>query len=120
MFNVLFACTALSAGLFYLIRPEILPHHSAPTPPAVTAPQANKNQASNKNDNDEIYTGSIVVVSRGIGDKCWRLNFDNRTGSMWAGRYADCNLVTQTNENQTRTVPDSVRMQAISAAFHNK
>jgi len=119
MLNVLFACTALSAGLFYLIRPEIMPHHTAP-PPAITAPQADNSQAINKNDNDKIYTGSIVVVSRSIGDKCWRLNFDNRTGAMWAGRYADCNLVTQTNENQTRPVPDSMRMQAISAAFHNK
>jgi hypothetical protein len=110
MLNVLFACTALSAGLFFMIQRDILPHHAAPPPLAAT-------QAIN--DNDELYTGAIVVVQRGA-DQCWRLNFDNRTGAMWAGRYADCNLVTATNENQTRTVPDSVRMQAIAAAFHRQ
>ena len=113
MHNVLLACTALSVALFYMVRQDILPHHAAPTPPAITALQANNNQANN----DELYTGSIVVVSRGIGDQCWRLTFDNRTGAMWAGRYADCNLVTETNENSTRPVPDPGRMQAISAAF---
>ena len=122
MLNVLFACAALSALLFYLVQREFVsPHHTAAPPSPVagmTAPQANNNQANN--DNDEIYTGSIVVVQRGGGDQCWWLNFDNRTGAMSAGRYADCNLVTETNENQTRTVPDSVRMQAISAAFTRK
>lgn len=112
MLNVLFACTVLSAGLFFVIQRDVLPHHAVP-PPAATASQA-------ANDSDEIYTGSIVVVSRGIGDQCWRLTFDNRTGAMRAGRYADCNLVTQTNENRIKPVPDSGRMQAISAAFHRK
>jgi hypothetical protein len=111
MLNVLFACTALSAGLFYFIQREVMTYHAAPPPPAQTALQAN--------DNDEIFTGSIVVVQRG-GDQCWRLNFDNRTGAMWAGRYADCNLVTATNENQRRLTPDPERMGAISAAFHKK
>ena len=111
MLSVLFACTALSAGLFFVIQRDVLPRHAAPPPPAAS-------QAAN--DSEELYTGSIIVVPRGIGDQCWRLTFDNRTGAMWAGRYADCNDVTQTNENQIRPVPDSGRMQAISAAFHHK
>lgn len=57
------------------------------------------------------------MVPRG-GDQCWHVHFDNRTGDMWAGNYADCNLVTETMENQRMPVPDSVRMQATSAAFH--
>lgn len=112
MHNVLLACTALTLGLFYMIQRDIPPHHATPTPPptAATAPQTNNND-------DRIYTGSIIVVPRGSGDQCWRLTFDNRTGAMRAGRYADCNAITETMENRQKPLLDSDRVQAISAAF---
>jgi len=112
MINVLFACTALSASLFYFIQRDIIPLRAAPPSPAATTSQG-------KAGGDEVYTGSIIVVPRGSSE-CWHLTFDNRTGTMQAGNYADCNDVTETMENQKKPVLESGRIQAISAAFQRK
>jgi hypothetical protein len=85
---------------------SITPQHTAPTANAAV------------NDN-KIYTGSIVVVSRN-GTDCWKLAFDNRNDLMWGGHYLDCNAATETIENQQRRGWNATRLQAIGAAFRGK
>jgi hypothetical protein len=82
---------------------SMTPRHAAPTTKAAV-------------NNDEIYTGSFVVVPRN-GSSCWKMMFDNRSGQLWGGRYLDCNAATETIEDRQRRGWNTTRMQAIGAAF---
>jgi hypothetical protein len=110
--SVLLVWAAFGTSLFVYFDSGIILHRAAPAAPAT--------QADNQADNDDnIYTGSIVVVPRD-GDRCWRMTLDNRTGRMWGDGYVDCDAVVSTlAENNRKSGIRSVRMQSISSAFRN-
>jgi hypothetical protein len=66
---------------------------------------------------DEIYTGSIIVVPP-RGDQCWQMMLDNRTGRMWENGYVNCyTAVRQLAETKRSGAISSIRIQSISDAF---
>jgi hypothetical protein len=68
---------------------------------------------------DELYTGSIVVVPT-QGDRCWQMMLDNRTGRMWEGGYLDCDAVVDALTDSKRTGASAVRLNAIGSAFRGQ
>jgi hypothetical protein len=69
---------------------------------------------------DEIYTGSIIVVPR-RGDQCWQMMLDNRTGRMWENGYVNCYVaVRQLADNRRSGAISSIRIQSISDAFRGE
>jgi hypothetical protein len=110
---VLLVWAAFGSSLFYFFNGEILFHGSAAVPPhgaaAIPPTQAQID--------DEIYTGSVIVVPP-RGDKCWQMMLDNRTGRMWENGYVDCySAVRELAENKRSGAISSVRIQSISNAF---
>jgi hypothetical protein len=113
---VLLVWAAFGSSLFYFFNGEIMFHGAAIVPPrgAASAPPP---QARNEN---EIYTGSIIVVPP-RGDKCWQMMLDNRTGRMWENGYVDCYVaVRELAENKRSGTISSVRIQSISDAFRGQ
>ncbi len=74
-------------------------------------------QRSQAQSDDEIYTGSIIVVPP-RGDQCWQMMLDNRTGRMWENGYVNCyTAVRQLAETKRSGAISSIRIQSISDAF---
>jgi hypothetical protein len=109
MLHVLLAGSVLGLSLMLFFGGKALLRHAAPATAATAA-------ASHASGDDARYAGTFVVVPRGSPD-CWRLMFDNRNGRLWGGGYVDCNVVTQTNENQVHQSMGWLRMQAIGNIF---
>lgn len=72
-------------------------------------------------DNDELYTGSVIVVPT-EGDQCSQYLFDNRTGRMRDNGYVDCYSVVRqlVEEKEMNAVTPAKRMHVISNAFRGK
>ena len=105
---VLLVWAAFTTGLFVYFDSSITLHRVAPPAPAS---QADKD--------DELYTGSIVVVPR-FGNDCWKMMIDNRTGRMWENGYVDCDSVVGTlAESERNGATSSARLNAIGAAFRD-
>jgi hypothetical protein len=69
---------------------------------------------------DQIYTGSIIVVPP-RGDQCWQMMLDNRTGRMWENGYVNCYVaVRQLADNKRSGAISSIRIQSISDAFRGE
>jgi hypothetical protein len=69
---------------------------------------------------DEIYTGSIIIVPP-RGDQCWQMMLDNRTGRMWENGYVNCYVaVRQLADNKRSGAISSIRIQSISDAFRGE
>lgn len=69
---------------------------------------------------DEIYTGSIIVVPP-RGDQCWQMMLDNRTGRMWENGYVNCYVaVRQLADSKRSGAISSIRIQSISDAFRGE
>jgi hypothetical protein len=106
---VLLVWAAFSSSLFYFFNGGIMLRGAAPVPP----PQAQSQAQSD----DEIYTGSIIVVPPS-GDQCWQMMLDNRTGRMWENGYVNCDVaVSQFANNKRSGAVSSIRIQSISDAF---
>jgi hypothetical protein len=109
MVTVLLVWAAFVVALLMYFNDEILPHSVAhPAAPGVAA-------ASRAAVDDEIYTGSLILVPHS-GDECRKLLFDNRSGMMWEGGSFDCYAVAKMNES--RPTLGYVRMKAIHSIFH--
>ena len=68
---------------------------------------------------DELYTGSIIVVPRS-GEDCWKMMLDNRTGRMWENGYVDCDAVAGVlAASQQNIQARAGRLNAIGAAFRD-
>jgi hypothetical protein len=108
---VLLVWAAFAFTLFYVfsgsIKSQRVKH--APPPPAQARTQAEID--------DEIYTGSIILVPP-TGDQCWQMMIDNRDGRMWETGYVDCYVaVSELAENKRAGTISSKRIQSISNAF---
>ena len=112
---VLLVWAAFGASLFYFFNGAAMFQGAAIAPPNGAA--SARTQAQNE---DEIYTGSIIVVPP-RGDQCWQMMLDNRTGRMWETGYVDCYLaVRELAENKRSGAISTVRMQSISNAFRGQ
>ncbi len=79
------------------------------------APPAPQRVASN----DELYTGSIVVVPP-QGDHCWQMMLGNRTGRMWEAGYMDCDTVSDVLNDAKRNGASAERMNVIGVTFRGQ
>jgi hypothetical protein len=111
---VLLVWAAFSFTFFYVFSGGIKPHRVEHKPPP--AAQAKSKAQSD----DEIYTGSIIVVPP-TGYQCWQMMLDNRTGRMWETGYVDCYAaVSELAELKRTSFLNSRRIQSISSAFRGE
>jgi hypothetical protein len=105
---VLLVWTAFASSLFIYFNGGITLRRAAPVAPPLV-----------END-DEIYTGSVIVVPP-RGDQCWQMMLDNRTGRMWENGYVNCYVaVSQLADSKRSGAISSIRMQSISTAFRGE
>jgi hypothetical protein len=110
---VLSVWAAFSFTFFYVFSGSITSRRVERTPPPAVV-------KSQKQIDDEIYTGSIVVVPP-RGDQCWQMMLDNRTGRMWETGYVDCySTVSELVEDRRKGPVNARRIQSISSAFRGK
>lgn len=103
---VLLVWAAFAASLFFYFDGTILPDRAA----AVAPPSSTVS-------NDEVYTGSIIVMSP-YGDNCWQMRLDNRTGMMWGYSEVDCGALNQMlAQREQRGLTNKTRINTISNAF---
>ena len=102
----LLAWAACGAGVLLYLNGGIAWQAPAPEPQRVAS-------------DDELYTGSIVVVPS-YGDRCWQMMLDNRSGRMWEGGYMDCDIVSDALTEAKRTGASAQRMNAIGSAFRSQ
>jgi len=108
MVYVLLVWAAFGTGLFFYFDSGISFHGAASAKPAAQVAG-----------DDELYTGSIIVVSRS-GDDCWKMMLDNRTGRMWENGYVDCGVVSGVLAAGQEKIEARVgRLHAIGAAFRD-
>jgi hypothetical protein len=82
-------------------------------------PQFSNVISVNNNDDDQIYTGSIVF-SPTRGDQCWERMLDNRTGKMWDKGFINCDEVTpQEKAKKMAEGMGAMRMRAFSKVFRH-
>jgi hypothetical protein len=110
---VLLVWAAFGFSLFFFFSGNIFSggftlHGKAPEP------------AQQAQSDDEIYTGSIIIVPP-RGDQCWQMMLDNRTGRMWENGYVDCYVaVRQLAENKRSGAISTIRIRSIMDAFRGE
>jgi hypothetical protein len=110
---VLLVWAAFGFSLFFFFSGNIFSggftlHGKAPGP------------AQQTQSDDEIYTGSIIIVPP-RGDQCWQMMLDNRTGRMWENGYVDCYVaVRQLAENKRSGAISTIRIRSIMDAFRGE
>jgi hypothetical protein len=84
---------------------------------AAVTPQSRNFTSINKNDNANLYTGSMIIVpSR--GDQCWERKLDNRNGKMWDKGYVNCDEAASRIAAENKPEGISVqRLRSIGNAF---
>jgi hypothetical protein len=105
MLPLLLVWVAFAGSLLIYFGGAILPQQASPTARA---------QGAQAVSDDELYTGSIIVVPR-ASDRCPRLMFNNRTGRLSEGGSIDCYAITKRDKGQGGM--SYARMQALHEAF---
>jgi hypothetical protein len=105
---VVLAWLAFGLSIIYLFFGDWFPfRHETAVRPQLSS--------SNKNNNDEPYTGSMIFVPS-HGDRCLERMIDNRTGRMWDKAYINCDKLALT-EHSSAGGMGIMRMRAIGKAL---
>jgi hypothetical protein len=108
---VLLVWAAFAFTFFYVFSGGVRSNRVEHVPPTT---QAKKSKAQT---DDEIYTGSIILVPP-TGTKCWQMMIDNRDGYMWETGYVDCYVaVAELAEAKRKGSINANRIKTISNAF---
>jgi hypothetical protein len=87
---------------------------------AAVTPQSSNVTSINKNDNANLYTGSMIIVPN-RGEQCWERKLDNRNGKMWDKGFVNCYEAASRIAAQNKPEGISVlRLRSIGNAFLHK
>ena len=110
--KVVFVWIAFGCSVFFYLS-DWPPHRRE----AAVRPPSSNIISINQNDNDEVFTGSIVI-SPTRGEQCWERRLDNRTGKMWDKGFVNCyEVVPQEQTHKFGEGTSAKRIRAIGKAF---